>query len=432
VGEPSLPHVRLKGRNGLQLTDRNFEVLWAENGRVPVFAWIKGVPAEQEALNQALSLTHLPFIFKHVALMPDVHAGAGSTIGSVIATRGAVAPATVGVDIGCGMIASRTSLTAEDLERISLPELRAAIEARVPCGRTDNGGRGDIGAWQGDIPFAVQTAWLELYEDPRYKKLGAKHPKVIHSRAQGQLGTLGTGNHFIEVCLDYDGRVWIMLHSGSRGQGNAIGRYFTEKAQALCKEWFWLDQLPHKDLAFLPEGNEFFADYLEAVTWAQDYALKNRELMLGAVFAALHSVGLNGHYNEQVINCHHNYIAREHHFGSNVYVTRKGAVRAREGDMGIIPGSMGARSYIVRGLGNRDSFCSCSHGAGRTMSRTKAKALFTLEDHEKATAGVECRKDADVLDETPGAYKDIDAVIEAERDLIEPVYTLKQVVCVKG
>lgn len=397
-------------------------------GGVPVKAWVDGVEFEEAAQMQVFNLARMPFVHSHVAVMPDVHAGIGATVGSVIATSGAIIPAAVGVDIGCGMMAQRTSLKASDLPE-SLLGLRSQIEARVPHGRTDNGGRNDKGAWN-EVPSRVIAAWTEL-ETNAYAYIVENHPKIDHARSIGQLGTLGTGNHFIEICLDEEQRVWVILHSGSRGPGNRIGSYFIELAKKDMERYFVSP--PDKDLAYLPEGTEHFKDYMKAVSWAQSYAKMNRVLMMDAVIQALaQTVPQAFTLEETAINCHHNYVNTEKHFGKKVLVTRKGAVRAEVGDLGIIPGSMGVKSYIVRGKGNRDSFNSCSHGAGRRMSRTKAKKVFTLEDHAAATAGVECRKDADVLDETPGAYKDIDKVIEAERDLIDVVHVLKQVLCVKG
>ena len=281
-----------------------------------------------------------------------------------------------------------------------------------------------------DPPPAAAAAWDLL--QPGYDAIVARHPAVGHSNHRTHLGTLGTGNHFIEVCLDEADRVWFLLHSGSRGVGNRIGSYFIELAKKDMRRW--MINLPDEDLAYLPEGTEHFREYVEAVEWAQVFALTNRRLMMDAIVAAVAEVpGIPPFaVGVEAVNCHHNYVAREHHYGQNVLVTRKGAVRAREGDLGIIPGSMGARSYIVRGKGNPESFHSCSHGAGRAMSRAEAKRRFTLADHAEATAGVECRKDADVIDETPGAYKSIDAVMEAQKDLVEIVHTLRQVVCVKG
>jgi tRNA-splicing ligase RtcB len=398
------------------------------SGGVPIRSWTVGVPFEEKAREQVRRVASLPFVFKWVAVMPDVHAGLGATVGSVIPTVGAVMPSAVGVDIGCGMMAVRTTLRASDLP-VDLRPLREAIERAVPHGRTHHGGRGDKGAW-GNPPAPVVEAWSRL--EAGYRAIVSNYPKIDRGPTIEQLGTLGTGNHFIEICLDEADQVWVMLHSGSRGVGNRIGSDFVELAKREARRWFLA--LPDPDLAYFPEGSEHFEGYLSAATWAQEYAAANRELMLDAIVGALVRSGrlpafeLEG----ERVNCHHNYVARESHYGRNVLVTRKGAVRARHGDLGIIPGSMGARSYVTRGLGNAESFTSCSHGAGRAMSRTAAKKAFTLEDHARATAGIECRKDADVIDETPGAYKSIDAVMAAQRDLVEVLHTLRQVVCVKG
>jgi len=393
----------------------------------PIKAWTVGVPFEAEAEAQLRRVAALPFIHKWVAVMPDVHTGVGATVGSVIATKGAIIPAAVGVDIGCGMMATRTTMRAADLPD-DLRDLRTAIEAAVPHGRTANGGPGDRGAW-GDVPPDVAGAWGEL--DEGYKALADKFPKLGRGTSVNHLGTLGTGNHFIEVCLDEADHVWFMLHSGSRGVGNRIGSFFIELAKKDMRTW--LVNLPDENLAYLPEGTEHYADYWKAVSWAQKFATRNRELMMKAVVNAAHGSHLPPfELTDVAVNCHHNYVAREHHYGADVLVTRKGAVRAAEGDLGIIPGSMGAKSFIVRGKGNRESFCSCSHGAGRKMSRTAAKKTFTVEDHEAATKGIECRKDADVIDETPAAYKSIDDVMLAQSELVDIVHTLRQVVCVKG
>jgi len=407
----------------------SYEVMAVEGG-VPVKSWTRGVPFEDEARAQLQNVARLPFIHRWVAAMPDVHWGIGATVGSVIPTTGAVIPAAVGVDIGCGMMAVQTSLGAKDLPE-SLREVRSAIERAVPHGRT-SGRRGsdrDEGAW-GTPPAPVAEVWKELA--PGFERIAERHPAVAKSNHVTHLGTLGTGNHFIEVCLDEQERVWFMLHSGSRGVGNKIGRYFIELAREDMRTWHI--NLPDEDLAYLPEGTEHFGDYVEAVEWAQTYAKANRELMMRAVITAVRACpGIPPFEAElQAVNCHHNYVSRENHFGKNVFVTRKGAVRAREGDLGIIPGSMGARSYIVRGKGNAESFHSCSHGAGRAMSRAQAAKVFSVEDHARATEGIECRKDAGVIDETPGAYKSIDVVMEAQKDLVEVVHTLRQVVCVKG
>lgn len=413
------------------MTERKFELI-ESNGK-PIKAWTCGVQVEESAKQQLRNLSGLPFIHSHIAVMPDVHFGMGATIGSVIATKGAIIPAAVGVDIGCGMAAQRTTLVASDLPD-SLLALRTGIEKRIPHGRTNNGMPGDRGAWGEMAPQAVGRLAVELNElMNRLTVIVAKHPKLEKParRALTHAGTLGTGNHFVEICLDESDSVWIMLHSGSRGIGNAIGSYFIEKAKEDMKRWFI--NLPDKDLAYLPQGSELYRDYCDAVEWAQDFARLNRDLMMVAAVAALReAVPKPFELDESAVNCHHNYVSWENHFGENVTVTRKGAVRARVGDLGIIPGSMGARSFIVRGKGNPDSFCSCSHGAGRSMSRTEARKRFTLEDHAKATAGIECRKDEEVIDETPAAYKDIEAVMAAQSDLVEIVHTLRQVVCVKG
>ena len=409
------------------IMDKNYQVIPTDSG-VPIKAWTVGVPFEEGAARQLRNIAALPFVHKWVAVMPDAHQGMGATVGSVIATSGAVIPAAVGVDIGCGMMAARTSLCAAELPD-DLGAIRSAIEARVPHGRTDNGGKNDRGAWR-DPPEAVAAAWAELA--PGYASIIEKHPRLDRGSTIEHLGTLGTGNHFIEVCLDEEDRVWIMLHSGSRGVGNRVGSHFIELAKREMERFFI--QLPDQDLAYLPEGTVHFGHYVEAVGWAQDYALKNRELMMARVVAALRAGGDLPPFEAslEAVNCHHNYVAREHHYGKDVLVTRKGAVRARLGDLGIIPGSMGARSYIVRGLGNEESFCSSSHGAGRVMSRGEARRRFTVADHAEATKGIECRKDEGVIDETPAAYKAIDDVMRAQRDLVEIVHTLRQLVCVKG
>ena len=404
----------------------NYQLLPTDN--VPIKAWTHGVAFEAEAEAQLRRVAALPFVHKWVAVMPDVHAGIGATVGSVIACNRAVIPAAVGVDIGCGMMAVKTSLRADQLPD-DLRALRTAIEAAVPHGRTDRGGKNDRGAF-GEPTARTAAAWTELA--PGYAQIVAKHQSAGNAAHVNQLGTLGTGNHFIELCLDEAGAVWVMLHSGSRGAGNRIGSYFIERAKAEMRRWYI--NLPDQDLAYLPQGSNLFDDYVHAVEWAQQYARTNRELMMHATIEALRASGSLPEFaaHLEAVNCHHNYVSFEHHYGANVVVTRKGAVRAREGELGIIPGSMGAKSFIVRGKGNAESFTSCSHGAGRAMSRTKAKKLFTLDDHAAATAGVECRKDADVIDETPGAYKAIDDVMAAQADLVDIVYTLKQIVCVKG
>ena len=396
-------------------------------GGVPIKMWTRGVPVEDGARAQLTRAAQMPFVFKHVAAMPDVHVGIGATVGSVIPTRGAVIPAAVGVDIGCGMMAARTSLMASDLPD-NLEGIRAAIEQAVPHGRSVARGQRDHGSW-GAPPPAIVEAWATLAA--RFARITDKYPRLKNTNNLSHLGTLGTGNHFIELCLDQEQRVWVMLHSGSRGVGNAIGSFFIELAKQDMRKWHI--NLPDQDLAYFPEGTDHFDDYVEAVGWAQDYAALNRRMMMTNVIAALRGQIAKPFDAElEAVNCHHNYVTRENHFGENVLVTRKGAVRAAKGVLGIIPGSMGAKSFIVRGLGNPESFDSCSHGAGRVMSRTAAKKLVTLDEHIADTAGVACRKDEGVIDETPRAYKPIEAVMAAQADLVEIVHTLKQVVCVKG
>ena len=400
----------------------NFEVM--ETGGVPVKAWVNGVPVEDAARRQLANVARLPFIHSHVAAMPDVHFGRGATVGSVIATKDAIIPAAVGVDIGCGMMAMRLSITADQLPD-DLAMIRSDIERTVP-----HGGIGLKGGWRKGVPTSIANRFVNSGLAERLKVIEDKHPGVEGANHVVHLGSLGTGNHFIELCLDEDDRVWVMLHSGSRGVGNRIGMYFIAEArEALTKRGYGV---PDRDLAWFEEGEDLFDDYVEAVLWAQDFARANREVMMERILLSLTHRLPAFRTEKAAVNCHHNYVARERHFGADVWLTRKGAVKAGDGDLGIIPGSMGAKSFIVRGKGNADAFCSCSHGAGRRMSRTAAKKAFTLEDHKAATQGVECRKDKGVIDETPGAYKDIDAVMNAQTDLVEVVHTLKQVVCVKG
>ncbi len=408
-------------------TAQSFVEHGIEGGK-PIRGWTRGVEVDDGALRQLRNVAALPVVSGWVAVMPDVHWGIGATVGSVIPTEKAIIPAAVGVDIGCGMMAVKTSLRASDLPS-DLAPLRAAIERVVPHGRTDRGGRGDRGAWA-NPPERVVQAWSRL--EPVYRELTRRHPKSEHARPGLQLGTLGTGNHFVEVCLDTEAHVWVMLHSGSRGCGNTFGTYFIELAKRDMREH--VKNLPDSDLAYFTEGSTHFDDYVKAVTFAQDYARTNRELMMKACLEALGKVGGIPPFQADLlaVNCHHNYVQKETHFGREVFVTRKGAVRAGLGELGIIPGSMGARSFIVRGRGCAMSFESCSHGAGRRHSRGEAKRRFSVEDHVRATAGVECRKDADVIDETPMAYKDIDLVMAAQAELVDVVATLKQVVCVKG
>jgi tRNA-splicing ligase RtcB (3'-phosphate/5'-hydroxy nucleic acid ligase) len=386
---------------------------------IPIRMWTEGVPVEEGAIEQLKNMAQLPFMFHHLAVMPDVHVGKGATVGSVIATKGAIIPAAVGVDVGCGMAALMTNLTANDLPD-SLSEIRSELEACIPVGNASHK----------ELPKNAEKRWYKTLKT-NYEKIENKHPKFAPKvSAANQLGTLGGGNHFIELCLDETNTVWVMLHSGSRNIGNRIGQFFITAAKQEMEKLGV--NLSDRDLSYLTEGSVLFDDYIEAVGWAQDYAMQNRQTMVDNVLLTLAKFFPQLVTDQIVVNCHHNYVEQETHFGEQVWITRKGAVRARQGDMGIIPGSMGARSYITRGKGNPDSFNSSAHGAGRRMSRTEAKRQFTLEDHIQATVGVECRKDDGVIDETPGAYKNIDHVMQAQIDLVDIAYTLKQVLCIKG
>ncbi len=391
-----------------------------DGARVPVMVYTEQLDAT--ARRQLENIARLPVVYRHVAAMPDVHAGIGATVGAVIPTLHAIIPAAVGVDIGCGVIAARLSLGAEGLPD-NLQRVRRAIEDAVPVGFDTHHG------------LRAQRLTVEALE-PGRKRILERHPKIATMQKKPdsvwllQLGTLGGGNHFIELCVDESNLLWVMLHSGSRGIGNVIGRYFIALArQDMGKH---LADLPDRDLAYLQEGAQHFDDYVHAVHWAQQYASANRGEMMRLVIDALNKVLPEFRVTEKAINCHHNYVSRERHFGADVFVTRKGAIRAREGDLGIIPGSMGTCSYIVRGRGNAQSFDSCAHGAGRQMSRREAKRRFSVTDLAAQTAGVECRKDGGVLDEIPGAYKDVREVMANQSDLVDVVHTLKQVICVKG
>lgn len=393
-------------------------------GLVPVHIFTDEI--DYAAIQQLLNIAQLPIVHPHVAAMPDVHVGTGATVGSVIPTRAAIIPAAVGVDIGCGMNAVRTTLTASQLPD-NLARLRSAIESDVPVGFNQH---------EFDKVRGSAHARVGRPLNDRLDKIVAKHRgimKMQHKFAQTwicQLGSLGGGNHFIEICLDQEQRVWIMLHSGSRGIGNVIGRYFIAAARKDMQRH--QIRLPDKDLAYFSEGSDWFEDYVEALNWAQDYALLNRSEMMRRVLAAFAPFVPPFKLDGEAINCHHNYVSHEKHFGENLFITRKGAISAREGEMGIIPGSMGAKSFIVRGKGQAESFCSCSHGAGRKMSRSAAKDRFNRFDLAEQTAGIECRKDGGVVDEIPAAYKDIDSVMAHQTDLVEVVHTLRQVVCIKG
>ncbi|MGV6490869.1 RtcB family protein [Stenotrophomonas rhizophila] len=404
-------------------TQTHFEFLHAE-GATPIKAWVRGVPVDSLAREQLANIAAVPFVGPWVAVMPDVHVGKGATVGSVIPTRGAIIPAAVGVDIGCGMAAVRTTLRAEDLPD-NLARLRSDIERSVPVG---NGRGGE----HRQLPDSIHSRIVRSGLVERLDAIKQRHRRVRTDKLACQIGTLGGGNHFIEICLDETGAVWVMLHSGSRGTGNLIGTYFIEQAREQLARRVLGFHLPDKDLAFFMQGEPLFDDYVQAVSWAQDYARENREAMMARVLAEMRLRLPKFRLEKLAVNCHHNYVQAETHGGEALLVTRKGAVSARAGELGIIPGSMGTRSYIVRGKGNAESFHSCSHGAGRVMSRSVARQQITLAQHREATAHVECRKDAAVIDESPAAYKSIDAVIAAQSDLVEVVHTLRQVVCIKG
>lgn len=406
------------------MNDQTFQLLHAEGSTTPIKGWVQGVPVDEQAQRQLQNIASIPFVGPWVAVMPDVHVGKGATVGSVIPTRGAIIPAAVGVDIGCGMAAVRTTLRADQLPD-DLARIRSSLERCIPVG---NGRGGE----HHKIPDSAGTRLVESGLEARLALIRQRHPKIRPDKLDRQLGTLGGGNHFIELCLDEADQVWVMLHSGSRGTGNLIGTYFIELARRELERRVLGFHVPDLDLAFFLEGEPLFDDYVEAVSWAQDYARHNREAMMARVLHDLRHTLPKFKLEKMAVNCHHNYVQKESHFGQALLVTRKGAVSARDGELGIIPGSMGTRSYIVRGKGNADSFHSCSHGAGRVMSRTQARQQITLKQHREDTAHVECRKDAGVVDESPAAYKSIDAVMAAQSDLVEVVHTLRQVVCIKG
>ncbi len=384
-----------------------------------ILIWTDDV--DEVSTTQLINVAKLPFIYRHVSAMPDVHAGMGATIGSVIATEGAVIPAAVGVDIGCGMLSVKTSLRLSDSSPQALCQLMEEILKRVPVGLSGHyPGSEKLDAC---VPFADRLAAIK----EKYPHILSRMTKLTW---QNEMGTLGSGNHFIELSKDEEDNLWVMLHSGSRGPGNLMAEHFIRMAKKNAAEKGI--ELPDDNLAYFEEGTSEFDDYMEAVHWAQDYALANRSEMLKSIMCALQVIWPSAQMTSDVINCHHNYVRKENHFGQDVWVTRKGATSAFKGELGIIPGSMGANSYIVRGLGEPSSFCSSSHGAGRRLSRTAAKKEFTVEDLCRQTEGVVCRKDKKVLDEIPRAYKDIDTVMANQTDLVEPVVKLKQILCVKG
>jgi tRNA-splicing ligase RtcB (3'-phosphate/5'-hydroxy nucleic acid ligase) len=389
-------------------------------GLVPVKVYTGEI--EPGARAQLVNISRLPIVHHHVAAMPDVHLGIGATVGSVIPTKRAIIPAAVGVDIGCGMMAARLSLTGNELDESSLKKVFAQISRDVPVGFGQHSDR--------DARTSTAKQFQKGLRGILGKHGGIQKRVGRNSSWVHQLGTLGGGNHFIEVCLDEANHVWAMLHSGSRGIGNAIGTYFIELAKKDAQRNNV--RLPDADLAYFAEGAQHFDDYVEAVGWAQDYARANREEMMDLVLDAMRRHLPSFEVTGAAVNCHHNYVEREEHYGESVWLTRKGAIRAGAGELGIIPGSMGARSYIVRGKGSAESFHSCAHGAGRLMSRNAAQKRFSTKDLADQTEGVICRKDKGVIDEIPGAYKPIDEVMANQSDLVEVVHTLKQVVCVKG
>lgn len=387
-------------------------------GRAPIRMWADPAQVEEQAMRQLRNVASLPWV-EGVAVMPDVHYGLGATVGSVIAMRDAVAPAAVGVDIGCGMSAVRTSLKAERLPD-NLRHLRSRLEQAVPVGFAHHKTPVD----PAKVPGLPKEGWAEFWAG--FDRL-AEAVRPRRERAQAQLGTLGGGNHFLEICRDEADTVWVVLHSGSRNIGKELAEYHIERARALPHN----QDLPDRDLAVFLAGTPQMAAYRRDLFWAQEYARRNRQVMLALVCDVLrrHFPGITF---AEPISCHHNYVAEETYDGMELLVTRKGAIRAGAGELGIIPGSMATGTYIVRGLGNPAAYHSASHGAGRRMSRAQAKKTFTLADLAEQTRGVECRKDAGVLDEIPGAYKDLESVMAAQSDLVEIVAHLRQIICIKG
>ncbi|NRA67440.1 MAG: RtcB family protein [Pseudobacteriovorax sp.] len=403
--------------------------------KAPIKVWTDDI--DETSMQQLRNLGSLPFVFKHISVMPDVHAGKGSTIGSVIATKGAITPATVGVDLGCGMSAYKIpGLKPEHLDG-KLKTIRSKIEKTIPVGFAKH----KLEEGFDRLALGEKEHLLDGREAVYDRAMAIEgHDKLLRavSKAGNQLGSLGGGNHFIEVCVSKKNEVWLMLHSGSRGVGNMIAQYHIQVAKGLMKKAFI--NLPDSDLSYFWEGTTEFDHYIADMLWAQEFAYFNRRSMgrlaLDCIISALDLRDVNGQELKsesiEFVDCHHNYVAKECHFEENVWVTRKGAVRARQGDVGIIPGSMGAKSFIVTGRGSQESFCSCSHGAGRKMSRTQAKKVFSKKDLIEQTSGVECRKDGNVIDEIPGAYKDIDEVMSNQTDLVEVLEELRQVICIKG
>jgi tRNA-splicing ligase RtcB len=417
----------------MRIEQPNFEVIDAGDGKF-VKSWTRGGLLDERAKKQLIETAQMPFIYRWLCAMPDTHWGMGATVGSVLPTSGAIIPSAVGVDIGCGMIAVRSNLTyqafMECLGDFPLSRLRHSLEKAVPAGRSHNGDRTrDVGSW-GNVPTVVMNAWKSGLED-KFNLILDQNKGIKPQNDVNHLGTLGTGNHFIELERDENDYVWIMIHSGSRGIGSRFGSHFMRQAKDWCNRWFV--KLPNPDLAYLVEGTQEFNNYLKAVNFCQRFAWISRELMLKAVAEEIHNLLPSSfELTDERVHCHHNYVVKEKHFGKDVWVTRKGAVRAGEGDYGLIPGSMGAKSFVVKGKGSKDSFESCSHGAGRLMGRNEAKKQISMEQHKRSLAGIECDADGSTLDESPAAYKPIELVMEAQKDLVEVVHTFSQFLCIKG
>lgn len=439
-----------------------------ENG-CNIHTWIEGVPVEKDVILNAMLISEIPFV-KHIAIMPDAHKGKGADIGSVIATEGYIVPSLVGADICCGISCVKTSLKEDDIPEKTRHNLRIEIEKNVPSGRTNNGGKGDKGAWD-IIPTHIQNIWNDNLKE-RFENICKKYPEIARSNNLNHLGTIGSSNHFAEISVDEEGCVWVMTHTGSRGIGAKIGSFFTNKAkefyegvsknqkyenERLVKEYtlseefknlnkeekreaivnfrnkicFNRIEVPNSDLVYLKEGTEIFDDYLECVSFCHEFAKWNRSIIINNMIIAMKKV--IGEFNtEEMISCHHNFVEKETHFDKEWYVTRKGAIMAREGQYGIIPGAMGKATFIVVGKGQEDSLSSASHGAGRVMGRREAMKTIDMEAHMEATKGLECYRGSEIIDESPLAYKDVYSVMKAQEALVSPICCMKAIICVKG
>lgn len=406
----------------------NYNVIGGNDGKI-LKIWNKKVPIEEGAIDQLLDALKLPFVKPYIAIMPDCHAGKGSSVGSVIPCENAIIPAAIGVDICCGMSAYRLNLTREDF--INHEEtIRNEMIRKVPAGRTNNGGKGDRGAWY-NIPPNVQDKW-NLFLKDGWDNILANIPGLLNNHTNGvnHLGTLGTGNHFLSLSTDEENKIWLIVHSGSRGIGARIGSHFIEVAQELCKKWFI--NIPNRDLAYLPAGTKEYEDYMKCMKWCDTFATNSRSIMLKNSFEVIEKILCKDIDITEKINCHHNFVTKVCVHGNNLNVIRKGAVSALNGEKVIIPGAMGKKSFIAHGKGNTESFYSCSHGAGRLMSRAAARNNITLEDHKAETLGVFCDKDASIIDESPHAYKNVEDVMESQSDLVEIEHTLQEFINVKG